>query len=233
MKNKIIVIALSLVTFLIACEKDEIDLYSGENYIYFERESENILEYSFSFHPGVDVDTIPLVVKLIGNIADYDRKIELQIVDTGTTATDSDYSLPAEIVFRAGSNKDSIPLVLYNSEKLKETKLKLSFAINDAEELLCGPMDNKYAEIIFSDMISRPEWWDEVVVNSFLGTYSDTKYRLFIEATGIADMTNLSESEMRAYSMILRDFLKKGREEGKEFIDENGEPINVPEWLNI
>ena len=82
-------------------------------------------------------------------------------------------------------------------------------------------------------MISRPEWWDEVVVNSFLGTYSDTKYRLFIEATGIADMTNLSESEMRAYSMILRDFLKKGREEGKEFIDENGEPINVPEWLNI
>ena len=80
--------------------------------------------------------------------------------------------------------------------------------------------------LLFSDMIARPSWWNSIVETNFLGQYSDTKYRLFIEATGIADMTGLSESEQRAYSIIFRDFLARGRENGEVYEDENG-MINV------
>ena len=46
-------------------------------------------------------------------------------------------------------------------------------------------------------------------------------------ATGISDMTGLSESEKRAYALIFRDFLDKGREQGIEYSDEFG-LITVP-----
>ncbi len=55
-------------------------------------------------------------------------------------------------------------------------------------------------------MIARPGWWTTTVETNFLAKYSDNKYRLFIEATGIADMTGLSETEQRAYAIIFRRF---------------------------
>ncbi len=75
-------------------------------------------------------------------------------------------------------------------------------------------------------MIAQPGWWTATVTNNFLDKYSDAKYRLFIEATGISDMTGLAETEQRAYAIIFRDFLARGRENGEVFIDENGQ-INV------
>jgi len=231
MKYKIIIIAISVLAILAGCKKDEIDIYNGNTYIYFDREGEDVQEYSFAFHPGIDLDTVPLIVKLIGYPTDYDREIGLVINESKTTADAADYWLPSEFVLRAGSHIDSIPLVLYKSEKLKESKFTLYLEIKDSEELRSGPVPNCFAQIVFSDMLAKPDWWDEVVVTNFLGKYSDEKYRLFIEDTGIADLTGMSESAMRAYALIFRDFLKKGREEGKEFVDESGDPITVPEGL--
>ena len=140
MKYKIIIIAISVLAILAGCKKDEIDIYNGNTYIYFDREGEDVQEYSFAFHPGIDLDTVPLIVKLIGYPTDYDREIGLVINESKTTADAADYWLPSEFVLRAGSHIDSIPLVLYKSEKLKESKFTLYLEIKDSEELRSGPV---------------------------------------------------------------------------------------------
>ncbi len=56
-------------------------------------------------------------------------------------------------------------------------------------------------KIIFSDMISKPYWWNEDVVDYYLGEYSDKKIGYFISVTGVNDFGNLSSSEKRAYAL--------------------------------
>lgn len=231
MKYLLLIVSVVVVSLLHSCKIDEIDTYSGQDYIYFAHDGQEILEYSFSFNPGKEVDTIPLVVKLVGTIATQDREIGIYVDTDSTNAVQSDFLLPSNFVLRAGQHTDTINLVIYKSEKLLEQKYNINLKIADSPDLLCGPQTNIFLNVLFSDMLSRPGWWDTGVVNNFLGEYSDAKYRLFIEATGVADLTGMSESEKRAYALIFRDFLRRGRDLGKEFVDEDGNPITVPEGL--
>lgn len=216
---------------LMSCTKDAVDEYGEINYVYLANDSASInevvpIEYSFAFHPGADRDTVPVLVKLIGKLSDQDRVVTLTVDASETTAQAGDYELPAPMVLRAGRAVDTIALVLHNSDRLKTEKFRIRLMLNENEHFRLGPPDNRYIDITFSDMIARPGWWDNVVETNFLARYSDNKYRLFIEATGIADMTGLSETEQRAYAIIFRDFLARGRENGEVYEDENG-LINV------
>ncbi|MBO9633067.1 MAG: DUF4843 domain-containing protein [Chitinophagaceae bacterium] len=217
--------------WLTACSKDAIDQYGDRSFIYLvnagtDTSAVKPIEYSFAFHPGEEKDTIPVLVKLIGKLTDQDRAISLVVDASATTALASDYQLPATIRLRGHKAVDTIDLILHKSDRLKTGKLKIRLALQANDIFQLGPPANRYIDITFSDMIARPGWWTSVVETNFLAKYSDAKYRLFIEATGIADMTDLSESEQRAYAIIFRDFLARGRENGEVYEDENGQ-INV------
>ncbi|WP_343303919.1 DUF4843 domain-containing protein [Chitinophaga niabensis] len=217
--------------WLMSCSKDAVDEYGEMSYVYLANDSASInevhpIEYSFAFHPGVDKDTVAVLVKLIGKLSDQDRPVTLTIDATQTTALTSDYQLPAPMILRAGRALDTIALVLHKSDRLKAEKFKIRLMLHSNEHFRLGPPANRYIDITFSDMIARPGWWNNVIETNFLGRYSNAKYRLFIEATGIADMTGLSETEQRAYAIIFRDFLARGRENGEIYEDENG-MINV------
>lgn len=208
------------------CKKDAIDLYGETEYIYFANESDQVIEYSFAFHPGVTRDTVPLILKLVGRPGDTDRPVRLQVDAAHTSAVESDFDLPDKLVLRAGKATDTIPLILHNSVRLLQEKFTLRLVIQPNAHFQLGPASNRYQDILFSDILARPAWWTQVVTTNFLGAYSDAKYRYFIEATGITDMSDLSENEQRAYAIIFRDFLAQGRAEGQEYEDENGK-INV------
>lgn len=217
--------------WLAACSKDAVDPYGETCYIYLANDSATIdtvtaVEYSFAFHPGADIDTLPVIIKLVGKLSSQDRPVALSVDASHTTAIESDYDLPQNILLRAGRNVDTVPLVLHKSDRLKTEKFTIRLVVDENKYFLPGPVKNRYFDITFSDMIARPGWWNTTVELNFLGQYSDTKYRLFIEATGIADMTGLSENEQRAYAIIFRDFLARGRENGEVYEDENGQ-INV------
>lgn len=214
-----------------ACSKDSVDEYGDIAYVYLvnkdtDTSSVKPIEYSFAFHPGADKDTVPLLVKLMGKLKDQNRSIALTVDASQTTAIASDYELPRTIELRAGHAVDTIALVLHKSDRLKTGKFKIRIALQANEHFVLGPLANRFVDITFSDMIARPGWWTTIVETNFLAKYSDNKYRLFIEATGIADMTGLSETEQRAYAIIFRDFLARGRENGEVYEDENGQ-INV------
>lgn len=214
-----------------ACKKDQLDEYGDTSYIYLASDTATKVEYSFAFNPGADKDTVPIPVKLIGKLAAADRPVALVVVTSHTTAIKSDYTLPSPIVLRSNRALDTINLVLHNSARLQTQRFKIRLMLQENDVFQLGPQTNRYIDITFSDMIARPSWWNTVVTTNFLGQYSDAKYRLFIEATGVADMTGLSENEQRAYAVIFRDFLARGREAGEVYEDENG-LINVSPNLN-
>lgn len=208
---------------LAGCSKDEIDPYGKTDYIFFSNDTATTIEYSFAFNPGVEKDTVGVILKLVGRVTTDNRPIALSVDPAYTTALSSDYKLPDNIVLRAGYAADTIPLILHKTARLQTAKFKIRLVLHENGQFLPGPPANRYLNILFSDMIARPGWWNNIVTTNFLGTYSDTKYRLFIEATGIADMTGLSENSQRAYAIIFRDFLARGREQGEVYEDENGQ----------
>jgi hypothetical protein len=220
-----------LCCLLWSCSKDAVDEFADASFILLANSGTDTsgikpVEYSFAFHPGVDKDTVPVLVKLIGRLSDQDREVAVTVDEAATTALPTDFELPSPVLLRAGRHVDTIALVLYKSDRLLTEKFKIRLVINANEHFQPGPVGNRQIDITFSDMLAKPAWWNSVVETNFLGPYSDTKYRLFIEATGIADMTDLSETEQRAYAIIFRDFLARGRENGKVYEDENGQ-INV------
>ncbi len=220
-----------LCCWLTGCSKDKVDDYGETSYLYLANSFTDTskvkpIEYSFAFHPGANKDTVPILVKLIGKLSDEDRPVTIAIDAAHSTALTSDYELPGPALLRAGRAMDTIALVLHNSDRLMTGKFKLRLMLNESEHFRLGPPGNQYVDVTFSDMIARPAWWNKTVEDNFLARYSDMKYRLFIEATGIADMTGLSETEQRAYAIIFRDFLARGRENGEVYLDEYG-MINV------
>lgn len=64
-------------------------------------------------------------------------------------------------------------------------------------------------EIVVGDILMKPEWWDEAVEKSYLGTYSKTKYEAFMEETGIYDFGALEPSEKRHYAIVFKRALEK------------------------
>jgi hypothetical protein len=220
-----------LCCWLMSCKKDAVNEFGETSYVYLANKltdtgSVKPIEYSFAFHPGANKDTIPLLIKLAGRLSDHDRPLGLTVDASNTTALTGDYELPGPNVLRTGHAWDTIALVLHNSDRLKTGKVKLRLVLNETEFFRLGPAGNRHIDITFSDMIARPAWWNQDMEQLFLAAYSDTKYRLFIEATGIADLTGVTETERRAYAIIFRDFLAHGRENGEVYVDENGQ-INV------
>lgn len=215
------------VGLLAGCEKDRIAHYGETEYIYFANASSNVVEYSFAFNPTATQDTVPLVIRLIGKPVDQDRTVTLVVDPDHTTARPEDYTLPSSMRLRAGRVIDTIPLVLHHSDRLALEKYTLRLNILENEHFELGPVTNTYIDILFSDIIARPAWWTTTVTNNFLGVYSDAKYRYFIEATGVADLTEASEGELRAYAIIFREFLAREREQGRVFEDEETGRIDV------
>jgi len=218
---------ITILCWLAGCSKDKVGDYGETSFLYLTNKSGDTtkvkpIEYSFAFHPGVNKDTVPIPIMLIGKLSDEDRPVVIDVDPAHSTALASDYELPGPNLLHAGRVMDTIVLVLNNSNRLKNGKFKIRLMLNESEHFRLGPPDNRYVDVTFSDMIARPAWWNETVERNFLGGYSDTKYRLFIEATGIADMTGLPETEQRAYAIIFRDFLARGRENGEVYEDENG-----------
>jgi hypothetical protein len=50
--------------------------------------------------------------------------------------------------------------------------------------------------------------------SSFLGRYSDKKYRLFMTVTGIGDMTGMEYYDKRYYTLLFKNWLRDEKAAG-------------------
>jgi hypothetical protein len=225
--NIINIVLLFSIIILASCTKEEIPLYDSEDYIYFKMDNESEYIQAFSLCPGKESVEVPVVIELIGNISDKDRKIAYSIVTEETTAAPENYDLPETFTFAKGKNIDTIYVKLNNTAALKNEIKTLALKLENSDDLLVGLPTNSVLHLKMHDKLAKPNWWNETIVNEFLGDYSDKKFQLFIEVTGVADLANKDEDFIRNYVLKFKYYLQQQRDAGNEVLEEDGAPMTV------
>lgn len=214
--------------FFVSCQEEKLKPFSGERYISFSNNVEtDSVSLSFFFYPGQDKVLVPLEINLAGLPLNKDLEYKIEVNDKHTTADSKYFKLPDNLIFEKGKIKDTINIELVNSPELKEKEVKLVLNIVENENFIPGAISYRYAKIVFSDIVSQPVWWDWKVARYILGDYSVKKFRLFMQVTGIGDITGLHPSDVRSYAIQFKYYLAKEKEAGRTVYEENGAEMEV------
>ena len=222
---------LCLLCGFIACQEEQPELFSSDRYIklVFEENPDDqyyVTNFTFAFEDeSVNEKVFRFPVEFRGNSLTEDLPFRLEVTDSVTTLPADAYTLELEQPFHAGQgNRDSLCVTVKRTAALDEGTKVLRFALVDNENFITYMPDSLFIEIRVSNTFSQPDWWGtgSVTELSYLGKYSDTKYLLFIEVTGISDFNALDPSEKRQYAIQFKRYL-----EANPQTDENG-PMSVP-----
>lgn len=230
-----------------SCQEDNIMLFGSDHYIYFDKfwkdasypgtEKADSTEVTFFFvGENENSTTANLVVVLAGRQLTEDLKFKLRVVPEETTALPEEYTLQDYYTFHArpaqeGDTRfqDTIQIQLNKSKRLDQLEkgYRLVVEIVPTENVKPGQKERSRSVIrIVKDPV-RPDWWTTEVDIYLLGTYSATKYKLFLENVPGASELDKEMIEQRpdeARKLVL-DFKKWLIENPSE--DEFG-PIEVP-----
>ncbi len=237
--KKSLLFAMALGLAFSACSKDEVPLYDTENanFIEFVGASEDTTAFSFMFHPEVAAGgtyDLAIPVKILGLAKDKDRTYTVTVVDTLTTAeAGKHYTMPETTVFRAGMYEDTLYVKLHSTADLKTNVVSLGIRIENNSEFFAGQPDYRESIWHISDKIAQPEWWNSNVTNYFLGYYSDKKYELLIQVTGVSDWTELDDSQRRVLAIQLKRYLASEHAAGRTVYEEaeGAEPVRMEVWV--
>lgn len=228
--KKNIILSLFLVS-IFSCTEVGIESYNDSNYLSLTRGIKDTTRLSFFFFKG-DVVDYPIEVNLIGKNLEKDVKYKIVVDETVTNAPDYIFKMPTEFTFSKGQKKDTFYITLTNDPELKTKEYLIGYQIVDAEDVRTTGASLGRSIMTISDKAVRPAWWtteDEDPYNSFqnlyLGKYSDKKYELFMDVTGVIDMGVLSDEDKRINSIIFKRWLKK--QDPAIYDEANGEEMQV------
>ena len=205
-----------------ACKKDNIDTYTGANFIQFETPYTDTLRVAFFLYPQEDVLSVKIPVAYIGQMTSEDTPIALAINKEETTLDADVYTLEATPTLKKGQAQDSILLEVQRSPKIKDKEFKLVIDLQASDRLQVGETLNSRKVIVVSDRIVRPQWWDATMESSYLGKYSDAKYSKFIEVVGEGDLEKFSLAEQRDMMLQFKYYLIAQRDKGTPVKEADG-----------
>ncbi|WP_165798407.1 DUF4843 domain-containing protein [Chitinophaga costaii] len=181
-----------------ACKKDTIkSLYTSTPGVYFDWSDStgtdasrvDSLVFSFALTPDRLTDTALLPVRISGDRMSKDRYFKLALVDTATTAISGLHfkALETQYTMPADSGMVHVPVYLYaNDTALHSKQVRIRIQLVPTSDFTVTDSSYNVAKIIFSNMLTKPTWWD---MWGQLGEYSRVKYELFILTTGVTVMT--------------------------------------------
>lgn len=192
MKKTNLLLILSVLALFFSCKENDMNDFTGKDCIYFQlssnwAETKDSLSYTFAGSEASEA-TINLRVDLMGQTSDRDRKVKLKVVADQTTATEGTHykALEDSYILKAGENQMNIPITLYNTDKaLEEKSVKLTVDLQPSEDLDLGINGRTRAVIIFSNIMSKPSYWEEGHCDWYFGAYSKVKHECFIRELGM------------------------------------------------
>lgn len=174
---------------LLACDKKELEDYSGPDSIYFEIQRDHAV--SFLERPGNRIDTTFRVLSL-GTVTSYERTFKLVVDEATTLVKGTHFDVDLEYKMPAGKAQADVPLILYRHPDLqdpdREWRLVLRFVesqdFNIDFKQISG-IDILTYSLNVSDRIERPSRWKDEPTNNFYkyyGKYSLAKLLVLMEA---------------------------------------------------
>lgn len=170
----------------VSCKEDTLDSYNGANYVHFTPTLNSVpeVEYNFALDGVSTSETevkVPVEIRLWGYTPEFSSfKCFISVVKEGTTASDSDYTIPEYAEFRQGKDRavDTLWVTVKRRPKLLETDYHLSIKMDGtSDDHVVGPAIYNTVKVHVYDKIQNaPAWWGAHV--SDIGEYSPMKYRM-------------------------------------------------------
>ena len=244
MKKLYTVLVVLFVLVFGACYEREIEIFTDENEIYFEKFYMNEVYpglaqadstvASFFFYPdGTQNIEAPLTILLSGDSLKEDQMFRLKVVEEETTAHADEYTIDPEYTFHANTNdiRDVIYIKFHRSARLEtmENGVTLVVEIIPNENLKLGQVERTRAKLILTTATAKPTWWDDEVTSNLLGDYSTKKYKLFLnEIDKKAEMSEelIREHPDKAIQLTL-EFKNWLLRQNPVILDEDNEPMEV------
>lgn len=224
------IILLNLV-FLSGCKKSDISFFTDARYIRFAFSTEDdrpsdyyVTSYSFGYDDeSVTSKVLKIPVQYHGYNLTEGLTYSVQVDEKITTLSKECYVINKNSVINpVTGNIDSLEVkIIRKTDQLQQVKVLRLFLVSN-NNFTTTIDDCLFAEIRVDDIFGIPGWWDNIVVNTYLGTYSETKYRAFMDVTGIIDFGELDSGQKIHYARIFKRDL-----EANPRSDENG-PMSVP-----
>lgn len=227
MKNFIFINIFIALFCLSSCEKEKVEPYKADRYLSFLKTQNDSLFYSFKLNPSKITDRIPVEIELIGRLLDEDEEIKIEIDSEYSNTSDKLFALPEKIIFHKQKSIDTIYIDVFKPKELTDTT-KVVFRLVENTFFKPGLKENRIFKLIVNDKLSKPEWWNSIIEDEFLGKYSDKKFSLFIQVTEVSDLSDKNESEKRALALKFKYYLQKQKEAGNIILEENEKPMVVP-----
>ena len=198
------------------CQEEEPEMFTSERFIKFKFggvPDENYYKIEYNFANGSDncMDQIISVpVEFRGYNLTETLHFAVQVDKEKTTLPEDCFDLESEQPFQSNDDfVDTMRVKLLRKAVLKEGNKILRLQLVPNSDFQVYMVDSLFVEISVVDIFSRPEWWNESVEKSYLGTYSKTKYDEFVRETGIRDFGALDPSEKRYYAIMFKRALEK------------------------
>ncbi len=208
MKNNIIVLFFLIINlvFLGSCSQNERNLFEKDYsaismyLIGTERDSVGV---NFLFYPDDKIlDTVSFAVRLVGVSKDYDRYINLKILEEETTAEEGVHyeSLKDKYLFRAGRYQDTLNIVVKRDISLQDSTYRLIVALEESDDFILGVLDDPKTSsairqyrhnikiIINANLDVPPPFWNINFLYTGTGPYHPLKCKKFIEIAGVDDL---------------------------------------------
>lgn len=226
--NKIYLLITALFVFLFSCTEDKIMTYkSSVDYLQFSKSVKDSTICSFLAFPNDMERQIPLVVELTGFSIPSDRTYKISVVPELSSAQEMHYTPVSEFTFRANRHTDTCWINIKKTPDLLEKTVRLVFQLVENDEFKIGQTEFSMAVLSITNKISKPVWWTNTVTNYYLGYYSDKKYRLFITATGKAEIDNNDAEELLNEALLFKYYLRQEKEAGRTVYEDDGTEMTV------
>lgn len=268
MKTKWILPILALASISSSCKKETIDLYESDNAkIYFQVQSysgSNGSEgYStstqFSFvNRSLDWKSVTFrgTVKLMGNIADYDRACKVTVDEENTTMIlGEDYEINLDTLkIKAGANCGYIGVRFLRSANIKQEAKKLTLRLEPNENFgiletykasnvwsntTAADIDGSRFTFTIDEIYKKPSQWDRVGASTFFGAWTATKYAYINSTLGFTTddwewaNNKISKARMPYYATTLRKDLQQKADAGEPMYDEDGSYMQLGDSYKV
>ena len=226
--NSKIIFAAALLAAAISCTKEKIATYDDltrDRYIYFEKTEADSSDVSFYSYPGQKTVEYPVAVKSTG----YSTKAgtySVKVLDEYTTAGADDFSIPESFTFRPESDVDTFYVRLNYSSRLDSEKLRIVLELENTSDFKLGMTSSRVAVIWFHNNIVKPGWWTSTVSSYYLGSYSEAKYKLFLEVVKV-DLDGADSSLIRHYALVFKAYLEERKAAGNPALEDDGTEMKV------
>ncbi|MBB4801566.1 hypothetical protein HNP37_001627 [Flavobacterium nitrogenifigens] len=254
--KKILILGITFLSLLgiTSCEKEEIEAYSSTDNIYFSPSVYPLITngtlidstgFSFSLDPATIKERVYLLpVRVQGKVSDVDRKIKLTVDPASTAVAGTNFSLPENIVMRAGRAVDTIPITVYRTADLKNKSLTLVLNLEENESFTTN-MKSRVVNVLtgktlsfinfelsFTDQLTQPKGW----VVGFFGTFSAKKFFLMCELMDLDPMmfnqqtggVGLTVPDVQYYQSFMKRYLADQKASGNTIYEDNGTEMIFP-----